>query len=259
VFSERVFFSFVSLTDASIHRQYNEWHQLDHRPENLLLPGVAWGDRWARTAGCAALGAAPDPAFAGVDYMAMYWFRPPYEDSIGAWNKLAEDSFQWGRGPALPGVQRPLLGYFTPVLGYAAPRIRVSSEALPFRPNRGLHVTLTELPDSHSAEAHEQFRWLDTVRIPDLLGCPGVAGAWTFSFVDVQRHPTVPLTDQEERPPGSLRLRLLYLDEDPEEVTREIAAREKQWDADGRGAPFPTAERELLSGPVRTIIPWQDW
>jgi hypothetical protein len=41
VFSERVFFSFVELTDPSQHRAYNEWHQLDHRPENLLLPGRA--------------------------------------------------------------------------------------------------------------------------------------------------------------------------------------------------------------------------
>lgn len=48
MFSERAFFSFIELTDPERHRGYNEWHQLDHRPENLLLPGVAWGDRWAR-------------------------------------------------------------------------------------------------------------------------------------------------------------------------------------------------------------------
>ena len=48
MFSERAFFSFIELTDPDRHREYNEWHQLDHRPENLLLPGVAWGDRWAR-------------------------------------------------------------------------------------------------------------------------------------------------------------------------------------------------------------------
>ena len=44
-----VFFSFAALDDPGPdhHRRYNEWHQLDHRPENLALPGVAWGDRWA--------------------------------------------------------------------------------------------------------------------------------------------------------------------------------------------------------------------
>ena len=120
MFSERAFFSFVSLADSSAeaHRVYNEWHQLDHRPENLLLPGVAWGDRWARTAACAELGTSSGPSLAGVDYVAMYWFREPYQDSYDAWQKLAEDSFQWGRGPTLPGVSRPLLGFFNPVLGY---------------------------------------------------------------------------------------------------------------------------------------------
>jgi hypothetical protein len=46
-----VFFSFAALDGAGLddHRRYNEWHQLDHRPENLALPGVAWGDRRART------------------------------------------------------------------------------------------------------------------------------------------------------------------------------------------------------------------
>jgi len=259
LFSQRTFFSFVTLTDQTRHRQFNEWHQLDHRPENLLLPGVAWGDRWARTADCASVSNGTDPDFAGADYMAMYWFRPPYEQSLAEWNKLAEDSFQWGRGPIIPGVRRPLLAYFTPVQGYVAPRARVSADALPFRPNRGLHVTLTELPDAHSEAAHTQFTWQDTVRIPDLLTCEGVAGAWTFALHSLQNHPTLPLTHGTERQPGSLRIQLLYLDEDPVEVTAAIAKREQEWDAEGRGAPQPDAERVLLSSPVRTIIPWQDW
>jgi hypothetical protein len=263
VFSELAFFSFVSLADPGGHRAYNEWHQLDHRPENLLLPGVAWGDRWARTADCARAGEAaagvPDPTFAGVDYLAMYWFRAPYEQSLAEWNKLAEDSFQWGRGPIIPGVERPLLAYFVPVHGYAAPRVRVSPEALVFRPNRGLHVTLTELAEPHGPQAHEQFRWLDTTHVPDLLEVPGVAGAWTFSFHSAQEHPTLPLTVRERRAPGSLRLRLLYLDDDPEQVTKAIATRTAELDAAGRGAPAPEAERVLISGPVRTITPWQDW
>ncbi|WP_208719847.1 hypothetical protein [Amycolatopsis circi] len=71
-------------------------------------------------------------------------------------------------GPQIPGLRRPLLGFFAPVLGYAAPRVR-----------------------------------------------------------------------------------LLYLDEDPVEV----AERERHWEP----APRPEAERVLLSGPVRTIVPWQDW
>ncbi|MEV5829450.1 hypothetical protein AB0L25_28195 [Spirillospora sp. NPDC052242] len=257
MFSERAFFSFVALNDPSRHREYNEWHQLDHRPENLALPGVAWGDRWSRTAECAAADEAVNGDFAEVDYVAMYWFRPPYEESIAEWNKLAEDSFQWGRGPLIPGVQRPLLAFFTPVKGYAHPRVRVSADVLPFRPNRGLHISLTELADPHSESAHEQFAWHDTMRIPDLLTCDGVAGAWTFSYFGPQEHGTLPFTPRTKRGAGSLRMRVLYLDEDPVEVAREIRERERQWDAAGRGAPAPDAERVLLSGPVRTIVPWQ--
>lgn len=38
-----VFISSVALDNSNTedHRRYNQWHQLDHRPENLALPGVA--------------------------------------------------------------------------------------------------------------------------------------------------------------------------------------------------------------------------
>ncbi|PPJ06668.1 hypothetical protein C5E51_20525 [Nocardia nova] len=260
MFSERAFFSFIELTDPDRHREYNEWHQLDHRPENLLLPGVAWGDRWARRRDRGAeLGTAAGE-LAGTDYMAMYWFRPPYEQSIADWTKLGEDSFQWGRGPILPGIRRSLLAFFTPVKGYVAPRVLVSADALPFRPNRGLHVTLTYLADPHGVPAHEQFRWQDRVRIPDLLGCPGVAGAWSFALHSVQTHPTLPLGEaRREFSSGALRIRLLYLDGDPETVSSELAEHEREWDAAGRGAPCPEAEEVLFAAPVHSIVPWQDW
>lgn len=189
----------------------------------------------------------------------MYWFRPPYEQSVAAWTKLGEDSFQWGRGPHVPGVRRPLTAFFTPVRGYAAPRVLVSADVLPFRPNRGLHLTLSRLTEPHGAAAHEQFRWYDRVRIPDLLDCPGVAGAWTFSLHSVQRHPTLRFHTAEDLAPGALRIRLLYLDGDPVETARAVQERERGCDARGRGAPAPEAEQVLLSTPVQTIIPWQDW
>lgn len=259
MFSERAFFSFVDLAADSSHRVYNEWHQLDHRPENLLLPGVAWGDRWARTPDCAAAGEDLPTQFAGTDYVAMYWFRAPYDESIAAWTQLGEDSHQWGRGPRLDGVRRPLTAFFTPVKGYVAPRVLVSADALPFRPNRGLHVTVSRFREHHGAAAHDFFAWQDRVRIPDLLAVDGVAGAWTFSFRSDQRHPTLALNDSEQYAVGELRVQLLYLDDDPRAVTADIAERERTWDAAGRGAPDPSAEERLFSSPVSTIVPWQDW
>ena len=46
------FFSFTEITDPSEHRSYNEWHQLDHMPEQYPLPGVVFGQRWVSTPAC---------------------------------------------------------------------------------------------------------------------------------------------------------------------------------------------------------------
>ena len=96
-FASKAFFSFTEIPDATLHRRYNEWHQLDHRPENLRLPGVAWGERWVHSPDCAAAAAAPDPSLAHLHYLNMYWLRGPVDESVAEWNELAERSFHWGR------------------------------------------------------------------------------------------------------------------------------------------------------------------
>ena len=254
--ADLAFFSFVELSDASSHGAYNRWHQLDHRPENLALPGVAWGDRWARVAGPDAV-PPHESALDGTDYVAMYWFRPPVEESVAAWDRLGEASFQWGRGPIIPGVRRPLLGFFRPVKGYAAPRVLVDPDVLPYRPNRGLHLTLTRYAEPHGLDAHSSFAWEDTRLIPELLNVSGVAGAWTFSFSHPQQHGTLPFKGSVTAPPGGLRLRMLYLDEDPGPTGEAIDRAEHRINS-GPDAPRDTGE-VLFSSSLRTIIPWQDW
>src|SRR5699024_4247611 len=139
-----------------------------------------------------------------------------------------------------------------------APRVPISVAALPIRPNRGLHITVTRFRDHHGPGAHEHHTWEDRVRIPDLLGVDGVAGAWTFSFRATQQHPTLSFTEADDYMPGELRVRLLYLDDDPLRVSAALAEQEPVWDAAGRGAP-PQADGEcLLSSPLRTIGPWGD-
>ena len=255
------FFSFVTLesADAQDHAAYNRWHQLDHRPENLALPGVVWGDRWARPDAHKAAGRAPDPEHASTDYVAMYWFREPLQESVGAWDRLGEDSFQWGRGPLIPGVRRTLLGFFRPVKGYAARSALVSPEVLPFRPNRGLHITMTRYAESHSAATHARHAWEDRELIPALLDVDGVAGAWTFSFAHHQQHSTLPFPAATDDGPGSIRLRLVYLDDDTLATTARIEAAERALEGRGAGDPAPESGQLLLATPVRTIVPWQDW
>lgn len=250
MFSDLAFFSFVELTDPTQHRAYNEWHQLDHRPENLALPGVAWGERWARRGDYAAASRAV-PEFSAVDYVAMYWFRPPADTSVAAWDALGEASFQWGRGPIIPGVRRRMLAFFQPVKGYAAPRARVSADVLPYRPHRGLHLVLTRFDDPHGLDTHEEFRREDAETIPALLELDGVAGAWTFAFSHPQRHSSLPFEESPADPPGSMRIRLMYLEGDPLEVLPEI----ERTDA----AASPLAGERLFAAPLKTIVPWQDW
>ena len=251
------FFSFVDLTDPSQHGAYNRWHQLDHRPENLALPGVAWGDRWARPEEYRAAGRAV-PEYAGVDYLAMYLFRDPLPASLAAWDRLGEDSFQWGRGPLIPGVERRMTAFFVPVKGYAAPSALVSPDVLPFRPNRGLHVTLSRYAETHAPATHDRYAWEDRALLPALLDLDGVAGAWTFSFDRHQRHRTLPIRGTAEDAPGSLRLRVLYLDGEPLETTAAIARTETEVATPASRAAAET-EEVLLSTPLRTIVPWQDW
>lgn len=254
--SELAFFSFVELADASLHGEYNRWHQLDHRPENLALPGVAWGDRWQRVQD-PDLGLKYDPVFADTDFVAMYWFRSPIQESVAEWDKLGEASFQWGRGPIIPGVERRLLAFFRPVKGYSAPRVLVNADVLPYRPNRGIHVTLTRYEEPHGLDAHACFGWEDSRVMPGLLEVDGVAGGWTFSFSHAQQHTTLPFAETVTHQPGELRIRLLYLDGEPEETGTAIREAE-QLIAGEAAAPTQTGE-VLFASTLSTITPWRDW
>ncbi len=253
-----VFFSFVALDDPDpdSHRRYNEWHQLDHRPENLALPGVAWGDRWARTAGCRAESIA-SPEHSATDYVAMYWFRDPVERSVREWEQLGRDSFEWGRGPMIAGVRRTLLAFFRPVKGYAARSAFVSPQAIPCRPNRGLHLTMTRFADPFGPGTHQHHRWEDRVLIPELLDIPGVAGVWTFSL---DRHQDDQLGLRSHAPPAgspALRIRLLYLDDEP--VATWVRVRDRIGAPDMRIPNSAVHGDIVISTPLHTIIPWQDW
>jgi hypothetical protein len=249
-----VFFSFVSLGDEGpdVHRAYNEWHLYDHRPENLALRGVRWGDRWARPRDYRAISAA-SAEHESTDYVAMYWFAEPVEASVAEWNTLAVDSFHWGRGPVIPGVSRSLLGFFRPVRGYVAPRVLVAADVLPFRPNQGLHVTLRRFAEPFSAAAHDHHAWEDRVLAPAELAVPGVAGVWTFTFVEYQRLASLNLASLPDDGPGSLRMHLVYLDGEPVATTMRLNEARAH-------LAEPAVESELLlSTPVRTIVPFQDW
>jgi len=249
------FFSLIKLTDERDRAAYNRWHLFDHRPENLALPGVAWGERWERRADSPIAHAGVEQ-FADLDYLAMYFFREPPAASIADWDRLGADSFQWGRGPLFPGVERRLLAFFRPVKGYASRAALVGPEVVPMRPNRGVQVTMTRYGEPFGAAAHADFAWEDQVLVPELLQVPGVAGAWTFSFLHYQQHSTLPLTGDGGASAGSIRLRLVYLDDDPAATTRGIE--EATAEAQRLGGGHDSGAEPLLSTTLHAIWPWEE-
>jgi hypothetical protein len=194
--------------------------------------------------------AAPDPSLADFHYLNMYWLRDPVDESVAEWNELAERSFHWGRRDDVHIANRLLMDFFRPVKGYVNTRVLVSAEALPMRPTRGIHVTVSRITDSRSREAETLYRWYDREGIPTWLDCPGVAGAWTFASESTF---ATSLDLSTGAPPQSVRIVVLYLDEDPVDVTPALAAV-------GAKAEPGGVEAVLFSGPLRTIIPWEwDW
>jgi hypothetical protein len=252
--SKRVLFSLTEVTDPTKHREYNIWHQLDHRPENLALPGISWGERFVNSPDCARVRFHADPEFANLHYCNHYWFEEPLEQTKRDFHDLGETTRQLGRRPDIPISKRPLVDFFIPVKGYANPRVLVSPEALRFRPIRGIFFHLWEILEPDSADSEAMMVWHDQVHIPDWLSCPGVTGAWTFV-----REPAGSVAPGVSKP-TSQRVDLYYLDEDPVEVVAGIVAREREWRSAGRLRDNARTRRDIYSGPFRTIVPWQwDW
>jgi len=243
----KAFFSFAHITDPARHEDYNAWHQLDHRPENLALGGVELGERWVPAPDCVAAGSAPDQRLADIHYVNMYWFREPADASIREWQGLAETSFQWGRRPDVAYSTRPVMGFFDPVRGDAK---AISPAALPFRPGRGVHATLWELDEPHSARSERVFAALASERLPAVLEVPGVAGVWTFSSdgttLDPGFEPIAGDTTFHAAPGnrGRFRLELVYCEGDPVELAPSLRADD---------VPL----RRLFAAPLRTIVPWE--
>jgi hypothetical protein len=269
--SSKAFFSFTEVTDPARQADYNAWHQLDHRPENLALSGVHYGERWVLSPDCAESASALNEPLDRIHYVNMYWFAEPVEPSFREWQALAERSFQWGRRDDVHFSRRALMGTFTPVKGYVNQRVLVSADALPFRPNRGVEVTVTHYPDPHSAAAERLFAEYDRVRIPELLACAGAAGAWVFSSQSTTMDtgwnaaPGTTTFDQDARnEAGQVRITLVYLDEDPlvyqADRERRSASSVGRASPGGPGEPGDPIETTVFRAVLRNIEPWKwDW
>ena len=66
------FFSFVEVTDPAEHKAYNEWHQLDHLPEQDQIEGVAYGQRFVGSPRCRDARLVSEPEMGPGHYVALY-------------------------------------------------------------------------------------------------------------------------------------------------------------------------------------------
>ncbi len=91
------FFSFTEITDPAEHRTYNEWHMLDHMPEQYPLDGVAYGQRWVSTPACRAARLVSEPPLDSVHYMTLYLMTEPVERTLREFRQLGRDLYKVGR------------------------------------------------------------------------------------------------------------------------------------------------------------------
>src|SRR5438552_5370073 len=148
------FFSFTEITDPAEHRAYNEWHQLDHLPEQFPLRGIVYGQRWVSTPACRAARAASDASLDPIHYLTCYLMADPIEDTLAEFFDLGTrlhelDRFHRHRRARLTGPFR--VGSTV-----AAPRVLVSAAAVPFRAHRGLYVVVEEYRDREAVADDER-------------------------------------------------------------------------------------------------------
>jgi hypothetical protein len=232
------FFSFVEVTSPDAHRSYNEWHQLDHMPEQYPIPGIAWGQRWVATPACAAARAAAIAPVAAAHYVALYLMTDPVAATL---EQFDEVGFRLGAlGRFHRQRQSHLFGGWHLLETTVAPRVLISAEAVPYRPCRGVY-TIVEAPNPDE-DLDPWIEQMHTDNVPAMLEVPGVVGAWTFATSAVWRAP--------HWNTGRTRITVCWLDEDPCSVAADLApVVARRW------VEAPVAP--LLAGPWETITPWE--
>lgn len=219
------YFSFTEITDPTAHRAYNEWHQLDHLPEQHTLDGIVHGERWVCTAACREVARAVEP-LDRIHYLTLYLLADPLERTIDDFFALARRLRADGR--FFEARRSHLSGAFAVADTWAAPRVHVSAAAVPFRPNRGVYVVVEAARD----DAVPAGRVGAT-----LAGIDGVAGVWRFAGP----------VDAHGDPGNASTITVAFLDRDP-----LLVARAADIALDGSLA------RSMFSGPLLAVTPG-DW
>jgi hypothetical protein len=243
---EAGFVTFTEVTEAGDHRAYNEWHQLDHLPEQFRIPGIVFGQRWVLAPSCAAVQVAvadPLPAF---HYVTLYLMTAPLAETLEQFTAVRERLTEVGRFYA--HRRTALSGAWRFLQAWAAPRVLVAPEVVPFRPTTGVYVIVEEPGPGYDRRA----RWVQESHVPSLLQVPGVAGVWwlgprLWAFGPTGPSPAAPAGED------AIRITIVFLDGDPVTAAGAIAPLVAERWEDG-------ALRARFAGPCLGITPWEwDW
>src|SRR5947209_10888635 len=161
------FFSFTEVLDSR-HREYNEWHLFDHMPENLKLHGLQWGQRWVATRALMERRLVANGDLARTQYVTLYLITAPVQQAIDDFYALGRELYAQGRW--FDARKAHLTGPFTLVETYVSSRLAFDADALPYRPNRGVLVTVQAQTDAATdAGLDDVRRWYHEVHVPELL------------------------------------------------------------------------------------------
>lgn len=207
------------------HALRSEWHQIDHMPEQYAIPGIAWGQRYVSPPSCIDARLAQVGLLSEVEFLIVYFMHEPIDETLADFGALADDLRAQGR---MFDSEGKLRGAFTIGERHASPRALVRPEVVPYRPHRGIYVTLSSQP-----MAIERDR---------VLATPGVAGYWTMA-VDPAHHASYST-------PGRYYAAMVYLDEPVLGVTAEL-----------NRLFGPAAPSLLFAGPfvVTTFFAWDQY
>jgi hypothetical protein len=217
----RCSFSYFSLArhdETGDDRPYLAWHQFVHMPEKYEIAGIVGGQRWISTSACRAARAFEADGWSDVSHVTSYLMGEPIEETLDEFFRVGSPRMAPpGEGgtelPYLPNqFQLPLKLLET----YAAPRIGLAPELLPFRPNRGVYFVLEELLGPEASSDYPRLA------MPELLAVSGVSGGWVFAS-------NPGLRPRELHAAGHYRATLLYLDEEPAAVGMRLAEPLKRW------------------------------
>jgi len=229
--------SLCEIVDSAPRAEHAARLQLRRLPLLRLQAGIAGAEGWARDRVASGSDAGE---FARVAFAELFWLHENPALGLAALQEAVATARR-ATDTAGDGIRRALDAAFVPLKGYVLPRVLVGPDALPYRPTRAIHLELTR-STRHDRAADELFHWHDQVRIPALLRCRGVAGAWSFATASLFR----PGRDVSA---PALRLVIVYLDGEPEAFAADLAALPPREGAE--------VEQVVLASTLRTIVPWR--